>query len=879
MQVLNALKIGSTLEAGRENSGWVALGLLSDGLSGAPARVSACSANTNQDLVLNAKGSGRLKLCSDSGAGADLFGSLTASVPTGQALLVSASSGGLACAFTAPSGTSELTVSGSCSDTSLNAASALAGQILLRNLNGTVANASGISSLDANGYFVARLAFVTEDHSNHAGSLAVLTRATGASLTEVWRFATNGDLIAKSGSRKLSSTGGSLVLESASGSITSNSSVQPNTTDARNLGAASLQWNHAYAKFLDANATATDAGSEVSYISFNTDGNTPYWRLIARGRAHATEPGVLSLYHYDGATYKFFLKAYHADGSLILGTAGNVGIGASPTSFKLEIAGALGPSSDNSYASGSASRRWTNVYSVQGAFSGQIVSTLGPGTAPFSIASSTLVANLNADKLDGYDATSFSQTTHKTHNWNSGDYGYDSYDQKGFLRLFAETARADIFRCATPAAVEYHDGTNWLAWTGGDTLLAPLMDGNETTGADIDHTHRRFRFQLNAWGSYPMSPIFLLQSVWNAIAMPTMAIKVEQWDNVSAWVNATSFTFGSATTGAAWGLHAYCCGSFHTAYTLYRVEINITDWVDAGGYTTCPLRRLLFLSNHASVQASKPYLYSNRGSASLPAIAPFVDTDTGIYFSAANQIDFTTGGAPRWSILPAGTLQSNGAQIIKTSTGPLTLASGAANADVVVNANGSGQLLVQGNPAQNVYGSVSLEPTATNRSALWRAINASGSVVCTMGAYGTGTHGALQAPAGELRLNEDYANPIKLWSNILSGNPQLTLYGYRTSVGRKYGRHSIDANGTYQIEAEQALCLNAAAAVVLKPTSGRTCAVSNGVDAQLQIVDESLGINDGLLLTYSSATSHADINNEDGDLNLRATGAGILRRW
>ena len=46
-----------------------------------------------------------------------------------------------------------------------------------------------------------------------------------------------------------------------------------------------------------------------------------------------------------------------------------------------------------------------DVTATTGEFTGQITSTVVQGTAPFVVGSSTAVANLNADKLDGYDAS------------------------------------------------------------------------------------------------------------------------------------------------------------------------------------------------------------------------------------------------------------------------------------------------------------------------------------------------------------------------------------------------------------------------------------------------------------------------------------------
>lgn len=50
---------------------------------------------------------------------------------------------------------------------------------------------------------------------------------------------------------------------------------------------------------------------------------------------------------------------------------------------------------------GEVGYRWSNIYSILGNFSGQITSTLATGTAPISVASTTMCTNLNADLLDG----------------------------------------------------------------------------------------------------------------------------------------------------------------------------------------------------------------------------------------------------------------------------------------------------------------------------------------------------------------------------------------------------------------------------------------------------------------------------------------------
>jgi hypothetical protein len=59
----------------------------------------------------------------------------------------------------------------------------------------------------------------------------------------------------------------------------------------------------------------------------------------------------------------FVIEGNAPTGSLYINSSGNVGIGTTtPTSFKLEVAGSVGPSVDNTYDLGSAIRRWANIY-------------------------------------------------------------------------------------------------------------------------------------------------------------------------------------------------------------------------------------------------------------------------------------------------------------------------------------------------------------------------------------------------------------------------------------------------------------------------------------------------------------------------------------
>lgn len=94
--------------------------------------------------------------------------------------------------------------------------------------------------------------------------------------------------------------------------------------------------------------------------------------------------------------------------------------------------------------------------------------------------------------------------------------------------------------------------------------------------------------------------------------------------------------------------------------------------------------------------------YFSDGTAAAPSISFNSDTDTGIYRSGANTLDFAIGGVQKWSMTSTGALQSIGAQSITSSTGTLTLSSSAGNGNIQLTANGTGSILGNSN-GENVF--------------------------------------------------------------------------------------------------------------------------------------------------------------------------------
>ncbi|MDX9906832.1 MAG: hypothetical protein RBS55_09625 [Bacteroidales bacterium] len=171
----------------------------------------------------------------------------------------------------------------------------------------------------------------------------------------------------------------------------------------------------------------------VAIINTGTD---PVALAVTDNYAYVTICGTNSL-----EVYKLFCfqKIIFRDGGIVLvpetwstinnniynENSGNVGIGTTTPSSKLEVAGGS-IKTDN-----------------------QLISTAFPGTPPLSVSSTTLVTNLNADILDGYHAGNGSgqvPVSNSTVNTNLNADLLDSYHADGFIKNQVSSDQAAGFR-------------------------------------------------------------------------------------------------------------------------------------------------------------------------------------------------------------------------------------------------------------------------------------------------------------------------------------------------------------------------------------------------------------------------------------------------
>lgn len=191
---------------------------------------------------------------------------------------------------------------------------------------------------------------------------------------------------------------------------------------------------------------------------------------------------------------------------------------------------------------------------------------------------------------------------HKYHSFANGQYFYDNYEGSNYFRLFTDNAMSDTIRFGAITSPEYYDyvTTNtYVAWAAGTTPIQNLLDGREDTGLDVSHVNRNFRFIVTRSTGYPTTALLLLQSVWTAISYPGMTVTIETSTSAAGpWVVKDTAVLTSANTGSTWGSHVKCTSATHNGENYMRITVAITDWVDSGGYTTVPLRRISFFSNY-----------------------------------------------------------------------------------------------------------------------------------------------------------------------------------------------------------------------------------------------------------------------------------------
>jgi hypothetical protein len=114
--------------------------------------------------------------------------------------------------------------------------------------------------------------------------------------------------------------------------------------------------------------------------------------------------------------------------------------------------------------------------------SGQFISTVATGTAPFVVASTTKVTNLNADLLDGLDSTAFGDATAANQTTILSRIGTNA-DASGTTTLFARLASIDTTKLGTTADASSPTGSIFARLT---NIISGVNTVNTSLGTTAD---------------------------------------------------------------------------------------------------------------------------------------------------------------------------------------------------------------------------------------------------------------------------------------------------------------------------------------------------------------------------------------------------------
>ena len=127
----------------------------------------------------------------------------------------------------------------------------------------------------------------------------------------------------------------------------------------------------------------------------------------------------------------------------------------------------------------------------------------------------------------------------------------------------------------------------------------------------------------------------------------------------SAFASSTYVPYTGANTNVDLGSFELTTGQVNTG--IFKAPLTIFSLNDFLGST------MATISSNGNTWAGVHK--SPDGTAGAPSYSFDGDSDTGLYSSGANVLNFSTGGSSKWSITSGGTLSSNGSSIISISTG------------------------------------------------------------------------------------------------------------------------------------------------------------------------------------------------------------------
>ena len=191
------------------------------------------------------------------------------------------------------------------------------------------------------------------------------------------------------------------------------------------------------------------------------------------------------------------------------------------------------------------------------------------------------------------------------------------------------------------------------------------------------------------------------------------------------------------------------------------------------------------------------YIYLQNNSLSLIAANyGFLQGPAGETFvnaAAGQTLHFRIGNSEKWAVTSAGILQSDGAQTIRTSTGPLTLATNAADGHIILSPNGNGNVGIN-TTTPDIFGrfytkTIGFDSAGTSVM----QINGTSYGGIDLGAAGVRTFG-ITSSAAEAQLTT--VTNIPMLFNI-SGTTKMALTSVGLGIGITNPTYKLEVNGNF----------------------------------------------------------------------------------
>lgn len=543
-----------------------------------------------------------------------------------------------------------------------------------------------------------------------------------------------------------------------------------------------------------------------------------------------------------------------------------------------------------------------------------VQSTVSTGTAPFTVASTTAVTNLNADLLDGNHASAFATAAH---NHDSTYVNVSGDTMTGYLGLYSGSLSTSEY------LYKVNGNVYWKNRRLKSYIERPYItiDGGKDTGDDKYYEIGEFNF-LSLEGEFIVDLLvqgggYGVGGKW--IVPVSYAMDYITKYGLSAPTQNTWITLTPAwqtprhrlPTGNAYELQA----NVNTNKLSFRFAVvNIGDQdVDApklyvkfahsNDFDGCTYTELTGTGTGVTTTYTLPFLatgligsavyavpttftqeiYGSNGTAAKPAIAFASDTNTGFYRSTTDTLNITTGGTSRVSVSTSAlstTLPITSS--VTTGTAPLTIASTTA----VTNLNAD---LLDGNHAS------AFATSGHNHNGTYQPLDADLTAIAGL----AGTSGLLKKTAADTWTLDT--------ATYLTSNQTITLSGDATGSGTTaitvtlansgvsagtYNNSAtavtpitVDAKGRITATGTNVTITPAWSSITSKPTtlsgygitdalSNSTSSTQNGYFGNIYLYDDStpshyLGITNSANLTAARTLS---INVNDADRTISLSG-------